>query len=153
MSSSGSTLHSVTTRLSLCTIVGGCSGAFVGMIFGLAQLEHPDAAVSPGDLVVIALAGALTIWLILLLVLGLWLRYGVRAIAAQTLVNSFITAFLTVLICDALETPMLSSLIGLVVGIAVGSLLCMLCGRWPYLHRLLGMENDDGGGHVRHGRQ
>ena len=70
---------------------------------------------------------AIVAWIAILVVIGLWLHYGVPAIAWQSLVTSWITAILTVYVCDKVHLALLAVWIGLLIGTLIGALLCRLC--------------------------
>jgi hypothetical protein len=115
------------TKLTFCGHVGAIVGALVGLFFGLAQAEQDGSDLSFGQLLAIGgITGGIS-WAIILLVVGIWLRYGARAIALPSLVTSLVTSFLTVLFNDLVDEPSVASLIGLAVGVVVGALLCFIC--------------------------
>lgn len=126
-------------RFSFCAKSGAIVGVIAGFLFGLLQLALEEEALSSGnpvhaltgqELVLIGLALGLLGWIALLMMVGVWLRYGAAAIAWPAFVNSLITALLTVLVNDRLNLPSVAGLIGLAVGLIVGTLLCLLCDRW-----------------------
>lgn len=120
-------------RLSFCAKIGAIIGVLSGLIFGLMQAQNPSAIYSVQDLIVIGLALAIFAWLVVLLILGFWLRYSLATLAGAALINAILTAILTVLIADRLNQPELTWFVGLIIGILVGSVLCLFCGRWPYI--------------------
>jgi hypothetical protein len=131
-------------RMTFCGQVGAIAGALVGMFFGLAQAEHGDDTVSFGRLVASAAIAAGIGWAAVLLVVGVWLRYGARTIALPSLVTVAVTSFLTVLFNDLADEPILASLIGIATGLLVGAVLCLLClplnDLWGCLRRVRGHQ-------------
>lgn len=120
-------------RLSFCAKIGALIGLLSGLVFGLMQAQNLSVIYSVQDLIVIGLVLAVFAWLVVLLVIGLWLRYRFSSFAGAALVNALLTAVLTVVVADLLGRPELSWFVGLVVGILVGLVLCLYCERWPYL--------------------
>lgn len=116
-------------KLSLCALAGGIVGAVAGFLFGLVLPLYPPSTLTLPDVlkagVVLGLAG----WLLVLMVIGVWLRYGMAAIAAPALVNALLTGVLTVAFNDLAQLPAAATLIGIVIGIFVGTVLCrFFCG-------------------------
>jgi uncharacterized membrane protein len=114
-------------RLGVCPVVGGAAGAIAGGLTGLVQVEHAGDF-STRDILVLGLLAGAFVWLLALLVIGLWHRYGVRAIFLPALVTSLLSALLAVWVNDLVDRPGFAGLIGLVLGLLVGLLLCWLCG-------------------------
>jgi hypothetical protein len=115
---------------SLCAASGALAGGFTGSVLGL-LLSPPNAitltaseALRAG--VILGLVG----WVIILLVVGAWLHYGISQIAAPSLVNAMLSAILTVFVCRAVHFPIADTVLGLMVGTLVGWILCQLCGRF-----------------------
>jgi hypothetical protein len=124
-------LHALTKtlfgNLSFCAHIGAIIGAIAGFFFGMLQLLHPGLTLTWSDTFKIGLLLAVVGWLVVLIIVGIWLHYGVRSIAIQALINAIITSVLTVYVNNVIQLPLLSVLIGLMVGILVGSVFCRLC--------------------------
>lgn len=116
-------------RHNLCAVTGAIAGGLTGMVFGLLLISNAGAPIAASELLAIALLLAFVAWLMVLLVVGVWLHYGLTAVAAPALVTTVITALITVAIAYAVKFPYLATLIGLAVGTLVGALLCRLCYR------------------------
>ena len=78
----------------------------------------------------VAVVLGLIAWLFLLLVIGVWLKYGIGSIALQTFVTAFLTAFFTVYLSNIINLPYLTVILGWLVGILIGYLLCLFCRRY-----------------------
>ena len=118
-------------KLSYCSRSGALAGLVAGFFCALALLQLAETPVSipAADLFKGGLALGLLAWVVLLLVVGVWLRYGLRQVALFALIISVITAVFTVFINYAIQIPVLAVPIGLLVGILVGLLLCWFCRR------------------------
>ncbi|MBZ0281429.1 MAG: hypothetical protein K8L97_11875 [Anaerolineae bacterium] len=116
-------------RVPFCGINGGIIGIIVGFLFGMLQLEHPDGSFTLAELVIAILLLVLVSWAFILLVVGVWLRYGAGQIALPALVNALITGTLTVLANLIVKSTALSVPLGWLIGILVGMALCWLCSR------------------------
>jgi hypothetical protein len=113
---------------SLCAASGAIAGGTAGLLFGLAY-RLSTVPISTADGVQAGVVLGLFGWVVLLLLIGVWLHYGVRAIALPALVTSLLSAVLTVLISMRYPPSPLADLwIGLLVGTLVGAALCALCG-------------------------
>jgi uncharacterized membrane protein YeaQ/YmgE (transglycosylase-associated protein family) len=118
---------------SLCAAAGAMVGGFAGVVMGL-LLSPPHAfTLTASETWKAGLLLGLVGWVILLIVFGLWLHYGMSQIAGPSLLNALLSAVLTVWVCRALHVPILDTLIGLLVGTLVGWILCQLCGRFTPL--------------------
>lgn len=117
--------------LSFCALAGAMIGVIVGFLFGLVQTAHPAAIFTPFDLTISSLLLALVGFIVVLVIFGVWQRYGVRAIFLPALINALATAFLTVYVNDALRQSLFAAPVGLLIGILVGSVLCALCAYFP----------------------
>lgn len=115
-------------RRSVCAVGGAMAGGITGLLFGLIQLGDPATAAPLSVAIPTGILLGLLGWFVILLVIGLWLHYGARSIALQSLVTSLITAVLTTIISNQLGQPILDAWIGLLVGTIVGAALCALCG-------------------------
>jgi hypothetical protein len=119
-------------KLSLCATSGGLAGVVAGFFFSmvLLHLTATGTGLSALALLQTGLGLGLVGWVILLIVVGMWLRYGVKETSLPAFVNAILTSVLTVFANAVVRLPALATLIGLLVGILVGSLLCWLCRRW-----------------------
>lgn len=116
-------------KLHFCALVGGIVGSIAGFLFGMLQSQHTALILSMPDVFRVGLLLALVGWIVVLIVVGVWLRYGVAAIALPALVNAVLTAVLTVYFNNLIQQPVLATLIGLLVGILIGTILCWYCRR------------------------
>ncbi|HEY6045033.1 MAG TPA: hypothetical protein VIU65_00435 [Pyrinomonadaceae bacterium] len=116
-------------KLPICALVGAIIGAIAGFFFGMLQLELALPVLPIIDVLKIGLLLALLGWLVVLLVVGVWLHYGVSAIALQAMINAILTAVLTVYANNIIHQPIFATLIGLLIGILVGFILCWYCRR------------------------
>lgn len=114
-------------RLPFCSLPGAVGGSFAGFIVTLFMLEHPDLTLSPQEQVLLGLMIGMTGWLLILLLYGMILQYGVGAILWPSLLNALLSALLTVFVNLWLARPVVASLLGLLIGILVGALLCRFC--------------------------
>lgn len=112
---------------SLCAASGALVGGMSGLLFGLAQLRS-TAPISIPDAIQVGILLGLVGWVGLLLLLGIWLHYSVRAIALPALVTSLLSAVLTVVISIRFPNVLADLWIGLLIGTLVGAALCALCG-------------------------
>src|SRR6266571_4026975 len=119
-------------RLPFCSMPGAGVGAFAGVVLGIVMVQEPGLAVTFGQLVVIGAILGVVGFLMVLLLLGVWLHYGVAAIALPAFVNAILTGVLSVLIVHALRVPAIAAFLGAAVGAAIGAVLCGLC---PWLSR------------------
>jgi len=104
------------------------AGGITGLLFGLVQLGGPGAVFPVIEAAKTGILLGLVAWVVILVVVGLWLHYGLRPIALPALLNALVAAVLTVLIASPLRIPLLDVWIGLLVGTLVGATLCRLCG-------------------------
>jgi hypothetical protein len=114
-------------KLPFCSLPGAVVGSFAGFVFGLIENEHPGQVFSAQQLVVIAVAIALVGLLLVLLLFGLILRYGINQIFWPASLNALVTSLAAVFVNWWLKMPAIAGLVGLVVGILVGALLCWFC--------------------------
>jgi len=116
-------------KLPICSLVGAIIGSIAGFFFGMLQSQLVLPVLPMIDVLRMGLLLALVGWLIVLLIVGVWLRYGVKAIALQALINAILTAVLTVFANNLIQKPIFATLIGLLIGILVGYILCWYCRR------------------------
>lgn len=114
-------------RLPFCSLPGAVAGSFAGFIVTLFMLEHPDLVLTPQEQVLLALMIGVTAWLLILLLYGMLLQYGVAAILWPALLNALLSALLTVFVNLWLGRPEVASVLGLLIGVLVGALLCRFC--------------------------
>ena len=117
-------------KLSLCALGGGIAGAVSGGLFGIVLEGYPAHTLPLLSQLQAGLLLGVVAWIVLLIVIGVWLHYGLGQIAAQAFVNAMITSVLTVLLAYAIHLPWLATIIGMLVGILVGTILCSFCRRW-----------------------
>jgi hypothetical protein len=118
-------------KLTFCALNGALVGVLAGFLFGAHLLEHPTHILTPAEILQIAVILTLICWFVVLVIVGLWLHYGARAIAAALLLNALLTVVLTVWLNNMIRIPEIAGLIGLLVGILVGTVLCRFCRRFP----------------------
>ncbi|PYS99107.1 MAG: hypothetical protein DMF63_13640 [Acidobacteria bacterium] len=117
-------------KLPWCSLAGGLAGVVTGFVFSLFQIQNPTIILTMPQIVQIAAVLGLVSWLFLLLVIGVWLKYGIKSIALQTFVTAFLTAFFTVYLSNLLNLPYLTVILGLLAGILIGYILCLFCRRY-----------------------
>jgi acid phosphatase family membrane protein YuiD len=117
-------------KLPWCSLAGGIAGIITGFIFSLFQVQNPTLVLTLQELLLIAVVLGLVAWLFLLLVIGVWLKYGVGAIALQTFVTALLAAIATVYLNNIIKLPYLAVILGWLVGILIGYLLCLFCRRY-----------------------
>jgi hypothetical protein len=120
-------IGAVFSRLSICSLVGVIAGSFAGFAFAIFEKDHPGLSLSTQQLFAIGLLLGVTGFLLVLYFVGLLLRYGIGPIFWPALVNSLLTALLTVFFAYWLKMPALYAVAGLLIGVVVGALLCRLC--------------------------
>jgi hypothetical protein len=114
-------------KLPFCSIVGALAGVVVGTLLGLSVAALPGGTPSLGDIVATAVVLGLLGWFAIILVFGVWLRYGIAQIAPPALPNALLTALLTVWINFSIRMPAIAVPIGMLAGILVGLALCRFC--------------------------
>ena len=117
-------------KLPWCSLAGGVAGIITGFVFSLFQVQNPTIVLTIQQILQIAAILGLISWLFLLLVIGVWLKYGIPSIALQTFVTAFLTAFFTVYLSNVINLPYLTVILGWLVGILIGYLLCLFCRRY-----------------------
>lgn len=116
-------------RRSLCAVTGAIVGGFAGLIMQLLQLPLHPPLLTTSEAVKIGLILGLAGWLGMLVVLAAWLHYRLSQIAGPALVNSLLSAALTVFACNIFRYPIIDTVLGLLIGTLVGWLLCLTCGK------------------------
>ena len=114
--------------MSLCAASGALIGSTAGLILAGLISEFPDIAMTARTVAVAWALLALVGWLVVLLVVGGWLRYGARRVALAALVNALLTTLLVTLANLAIRQVVLAVPGGFVIGAIVGTLLCLVCG-------------------------
>jgi hypothetical protein len=122
-------LSSILTSIPVCAWAGAIAGVIAGSQFALVEFAIPHVRFSASDLFRLAVLFGLAAWVVLLVITGLWLRYGVRAVVLQSLVNAILTSIIVVFIDNAVNIPALSGILGFFIGMALGAFLCRYCGR------------------------
>ena len=115
--------------MSLCAASGALIGSTAGLVLASLLSEFPHIAMTAQTIAVAWALLALVGWLVALLVVGGWLRYGARRVALAALVNALITTLLVTLANIAIHQVVLAVPIGFAIGALVGTLLCLVCGR------------------------
>jgi hypothetical protein len=136
-------------KLSLCALAGGIAGAVSGGMFGIVLEGYPAHTLPLLSQLQAGLILGAVAWIVLLIVIGVWLHYGLGQIAAQAFVNAIITSVLTVLLAYAIHIAWLATIIGMLVGILVGTILCLFCRRWDRGRKVT--NTDVAGRNVTHG--
>ena len=114
-------------RLPFCSLVGALVGVVAGGFLGLTLPAIAPAMLPPLMVLEAGLVLAVGGWIAVIVVFGVWLRYGVAQIWAPAAVNAVLTAVLTVEVNNIVRLPVLAALIGLLVGVLVGLILCRFC--------------------------
>jgi hypothetical protein len=114
-------------KLPFCSLVGGIIGVIVGTFMSLTQDALGTAMPPMTDIITRSLLLALVAWVFVVLLFGVWLRYGITQIAAPAAVNAILTSFFTVWFNLLIRVAWLAPLIGLLVGILIGLILCRFC--------------------------
>jgi hypothetical protein len=114
-------------RLPFCALVGAIAGAVAGAFMGLILPAIPPGPVTWAHTVEAGLMLAVAGWFAVLLIVGVWARYGVAQIWAPAAVNAVLTAILTVWVNELIRLPWLATIIGILAGVVVGLILCRLC--------------------------
>lgn len=117
-------------RHSLCAVTGAIVGAFSGMMMGLLQSPRQPPVLTMGDVVKTGLILGVAGWIGMLVVLAAWLHYRLSQIAGPALVNSLLSAILTVFVCNIVRFSVIDSILGVFIGTLVGWLLCRVCGKF-----------------------
>ena len=101
--------------------VGGAlfAAMFENIVFGSSPLSLGDLLLTVGILVFL-------VWILILLLFGIWLRYTVGRIFIQSLVVLLLTATVIVWVYQIWPTSFIA-LFGYFIGIMVGTILCWLC--------------------------
>lgn len=115
-------------RLPFCSLPGAVAGSFAGFLVTIFETEMPNTTLTPQQLAVMGVLFGAAGWLLILVLFGLILRYGVASIFWPSLVNALITALLTVFASSWLHVPAANGLTGLLIGIGLGAVLCWFCG-------------------------
>ncbi|MEK6274343.1 MAG: hypothetical protein AABM30_03310 [Actinomycetota bacterium] len=121
-------LYRLIASFGICAAAGAIDGILTGFVFGLFRTAMAHHARPADKLLLAALILGGAGWLVVLFVVGVAHRYGIRAIALPALFTSLLTSIATVFIVNA-HLQAVGALVGLVVGLLVGSLLCALCER------------------------
>jgi hypothetical protein len=114
-------------KLPFCSLVGAMIGIVAGTLLGLSQPALGAVMPPLNEVFTNSLLLALVGWITVVIVFGVWLHYGIAAIAPPAAVNAIITAFLTTWLDLKVHHPSISPLLGMLVGILVGLLLCQFC--------------------------
>jgi hypothetical protein len=116
-------------RRSLCAVTGAIVGGFTGMIMQLLQSPLHPPLLTISEVLKIGLILGLAGWLGMLVVLAVWLHYRLSQIAGPALVNSLLSAILTVFVSNIFRYSIIDTVLGIFIGTVVGWLLCLACGK------------------------
>ena len=114
-------------RLPFCSLVGLVIGSIAGSLFGVFQFQSPLLTLTWQQVLVGGMLLGAVGFLYVLLLFGLWLRFGVGQIFLPALANGLITGVLTVAVNNLLHFPRVGAIVGLIIGILVGAALCWFC--------------------------
>ena len=119
---------------------GCCGRAKVGVLVGavIGLLTHPliaEAPISPPYLALtLAILAGLVAWMIVLILVGVLLRFGALRIALPALVNCLITSVAVVVVFSSMKfhlPPIIAAILGMIlgqlIGVLVGLVLCWIC--------------------------
>ncbi|TMI99383.1 MAG: hypothetical protein E6G97_22585 [Alphaproteobacteria bacterium] len=127
-------------KLPFCSLIGGTVGVIAGSFLGLTMDAIMAGPLSWVQIVEIGLILALVGWITVLIVFGLWLRYGLAQLWLPAAINALLTAILTVWVNELVHITVLAPIIGLVIGLLIGIILCWFCppfvrlGGWSITH-------------------
>ena len=119
-------------RRSPCAAAGAIAGGFAGLMIALLEIEYGTApALTPasmfwGGVLLLTLVGLL----IVLVLMGMMLRYGANAIVMPASVTCFLSVLVTVWLLETINFPVVGAPLGIAVGTVIGWILCLVfCGR------------------------
>lgn len=109
----------------LCAAAGGIAGGLSGFVIALLQIMHGSALLLPAtEYWRTVLLLTLLAWVIVLVLIGIMLRYGIAPIALPSLFTCFITVVLTVWLVEKIHLPAVAVILGIVIGTVIGLMLC-----------------------------
>ena len=114
-------------RLPFCSLVGALVGVTAGSLLGLTLDSFPPQGLPPAAVIAAGLMLGGFGWIVVIIFMGVWMRYGVGQIWAPAAVNAALTGVLTVLINLLVRQAVLAPALGIVIGILVGAILCRFC--------------------------
>lgn len=114
-------------RLPFCSLVGAFVGVTAGSILGLTLDAVPSQGLPPSAPVALGLLLGGFGWIVVLVFMGLWMRYGIAQIWAPAAINAALTGIVTVLVNLLVRQMVLAPAIGILSGILVGAILCRFC--------------------------
>lgn len=127
----------LTTRSCLTTHVGSIGGGLFASMLEYVSIKA--GLLSLSDLVITFTALTPCVWLFVLLIFGVWFRYGIRNI----LVSSFFVMLFTAIGITIIYHFWISQslpFIGFIVGGVIGSLNCFLCSS---THKLMSINRQN----------
>src|SRR6185369_1386896 len=83
-------------KLPFCSLIGGTVGVIAGSFLGLTMDAMMPGGLSAIQIVEAGLILSLVGWITVLVVFGLWLRYGLAQLWWPAAINAVLTAILTV---------------------------------------------------------
>lgn len=117
-------LQSLIARLTFCGRIGGIVGPLCGALYAHVQAS---STLSWTESLIVAAATSLVTWIVVLLIAGIWLRYGVVRIAALAAVTCTLVSFAVTILLHLVPLAQFALIVGFVVGIGVGDLVCRAC--------------------------
>jgi hypothetical protein len=114
-------------QLPFCSLVGGTVGVIAGSFLGLTMDAIMAGPLSWVQIVEVGLILALVGWVTVLIVFGLWLRYGLAPLWLPAAINAVLTGILTVWVNSIVHVTIFAPLLGLAIGLMVGLILCRFC--------------------------
>jgi hypothetical protein len=117
--------------MSLCAASGAIIGSTAGVVLAGVISEFPHVPMTARTVAVAWALLTLLGWVVALVIVGGWLRYGARRVALAALLNAAITTLLVTFANLAIRRSELAVPIGFVIGAIVGTVLCFLCNRVP----------------------
>ena len=119
--------RAIFAKLPFCARPGAVVGALTGFICTLALLGEMLPTGKKNLFIMGILCGVLG-FVFVLMIYGIWLRYGVATIFWPALLNSLITSLLTVWVNNLLKVASMAGWVGLLIGLLIGWILCRWCG-------------------------
>lgn len=121
-----SSLNFLTKQIGVCGNVGLIAGAVSGFILTILDLMYGGLVLTNREAVYVFLLFGMFVWLIILFILCMLIRFTFRSVALPSFLNCFITCFAVVFFIKQLRAYTAAWLIGIVAGIFIGMLLCRI---------------------------
>jgi len=117
----------LTKKLSVCATTGFMAGAIGGVFIQLLHSFNPGFHLNTlQEILIDSLILTALAWFFVVFVLCVIAKLTFPSIALPSLINSFLTCFITLFICNKYALFPWGYVIGILVGILVGTLLCKL---------------------------